>query len=129
MLLSLIHKKQSRSFARSSICKRIYFRFAISVFYNHIFCFAFSKGKIHQKQKTVSPDLIPLHSIRTKNIHKCVHCTRVRIHIRQDLVHLDSLGPSQVYRPDPWAHIEHPMCSVCVCAHPCTHVRSHPRQK
>ena len=31
-----------------------------------------------------------------------------------------------VSRHDPWAHIKHPMCSVCVCTYTYTEVHSHP---
>jgi len=75
--------------------------------------------------------------------HTCVLCTHIRIHICQDLVHLDSLGPPGVSsrplgshqstpsvqcvcvcasHPDPWAHIRVPhLCSVCACVRIHTH--------
>jgi len=35
----------------------------------------------------------------------------------------------QVSCPDPWAHIEHPMCSVCVCVRIHTHTFTYTRTR
>jgi len=62
-----------------------------SRFYDHILCFAFSEGNL-LKEKAVSPDRTHLPAY----IYTCVLCTQIRIHICQDLVHLDSSGPPSV---------------------------------
>ena len=105
----------------------IYSRFEISVFYDHIFCFAFSKGRRCYRKKAVSPVFILPHSIYTTHVYiVCIN----EIHICRDWGRLDfSSSPS--VSSDPWTHIEHPMCSVCVCAriHTRTHAHPHPHKK
>jgi len=49
-------------------------------------------------------------------IYTCILCTHTRIH---------RFRPFGASRPDSWAHIEHPMCSVCVCWRMHTHTPTH----
>jgi len=96
---------------------RIYFRFEISVFYNHIFCFGFSKGKKSQRRKSmkdkraVSPDLITPHSI-------CIHVCTLYTYTNTYLPRFSPsgfFGPSKCLVPGPEL-TSSTACALCVCA-------------
>jgi len=101
------------------------------VFYDHIFCFAFSKEKVCSRKKAVIPELLLPHSIYTHvcTLYTCTNTCLLRFSPSRFFGPSKCLVPTprltfwalQVSRPDPSAHIEHPMCRLCVCVRIHTH--------
>jgi len=64
------------------LCAQIlYFRFEISVFCLHIFCFSFSEGKISFKKKAVSPRSHPT----SYHIHTHVYFVHVYAYVYTEI--------------------------------------------
>ena len=71
------------------------------------------------KTSSTKKHVVQISSLLSAYTYTCVLSTYIRIDICRDLVHLTSSGP------DPWAHIEYPMCSVCVCVRIHTHTHTY----
>jgi len=79
MLLSLLHKKQSSSFAGSSICSNLFYIWDIGVLRSHLLLCYFER-KIFVKEER---QLVQNSSRLLAYIYSCVLCTHIRIHIRR----------------------------------------------
>ena len=118
MLLLSLHEKYSCSFAGSFILHIYLDLFKISVFYDHIIYFAFSRGKVCQVRD--KRQLVQISSRLIAYIYTYVLCTHIQIYICRDSVHLDSSGPLSVSsRPLGSLQAFHVQCA-CVCVY--THI-------
>jgi len=90
----------------------------LSVVYVHIFCFSFSEEKICWRKKQSVQDLIPPPSIY---IHMCTLYTYTNICVPRFSLWALQVSPD----PDSWAHIQYPICAVCVYVCVYTHVHPH----
>jgi len=88
------------------------------LYYIYIFCFSFPEEKYVKEKNQSVQDLSP-----PPSTYACVLCTHVRIHICQDLVHLDSSGSSSASSRPMGSHPSTPH-AVYVCARN-THIHPH----
>jgi len=127
MLLVLLRRKWSSSYAGNSIYLNLFLRFVASVFFHQFFFL-----------KQLVQDLLPPLSIY---IHLCTfaaplgacHASRgwcsggltntyIRIHICRDLVHLDSSGPPGISSRSLGSHRVPRLCIGRVCVRIHTHM-------
>jgi len=99
---------------------RFYFRFEISVFYDHIFCFAFPRKKKCSRKNAVSPELLSPHSIyiHVCTLYNCMNTYLPRFNPSK------FFGSSKCLIPTPRL-TSSTQCADCVCV--CVYTHIHPR--